>query len=399
MLRKNKPDSKNRKIDNEWEEFMSHSKYEEDEEELGDNADPMLDSEDMDAVDLLHTRPDAGADAGGTKERPIISDIYISTKTKIAFLNRPLDLKEIFWKIPVMEYARAENGVIKKQMKFNSLSETELEEIQDHLKTEHYYEEYVMTSINNPKGRIKFKDIRKVTVGISKKDLTSYRCKKKSAFYNCFVVILRIKFGGTFKEFHVKVFNTGKMEIPGVQTHDSYKVICDMMVDLLNKYVDPDLQLIQDKAKCETILINSNFNAGFYINRELFYDILQTKYNIQCIYDPCSYPGIQCKIYYNAKQGIMKSRDKEKETVEISFMIFRTGSVLIVGKCDDDVLQIVYEYLRDILYTEYETIGKLILQAEKDEIFQNKNKKKKVRRKDVYFDADAPDPLTCTTNL
>ena len=61
--------------------------------------------------------------------------------------------------------------------------------IQDLVKKESYYEENVITSINNPGGRIKFKDIRKVSIGISKKDIMSYRSKKKSAFYNCFVII------------------------------------------------------------------------------------------------------------------------------------------------------------------------------------------------------------------
>ena len=37
-------------------------------------------------------------------------------------------------------------------------------------------------------------------------------------------------------------------------------------------------------------------------------------------------------------------------------MIFRTGSILIVGKCDEDTLDIVYEYIKNILSIEYENI-------------------------------------------
>ena len=37
-------------------------------------------------------------------------------------------------------------------------------------------------------------------------------------------------------------------------------------------------------------------------------------------------------------------------------MIFRTGSILIVGKCDEDVLNIVYNYIKQILYDEYNDI-------------------------------------------
>ena len=47
------------------------------------------------------------------------------------------------------------------------------------------------------------------------KDILSYRGKKRGAFYNCFVIILRIKIDNAFQEIHVKIFNTGKMEIPG----------------------------------------------------------------------------------------------------------------------------------------------------------------------------------------
>ena len=58
----------------------------------------------------------------------------------------------------------------------------------------------------NADGKVKFKDIRKISIGTCKKDILSYRSKKKSAFYNCFVLILRVKEDDIFKEIHVKVF-------------------------------------------------------------------------------------------------------------------------------------------------------------------------------------------------
>jgi hypothetical protein len=41
---------------------------------------------------------------------------------------------------------------------------------------------------------------------------------------------------------------------------------------------------------------------------------------------------------------------------EISFMIFRTGSVLIVGKCTDSILFVIYDFLKMVLEREYENI-------------------------------------------
>ena len=47
---------------------------------------------------------------------PEASEIYISTKSKIAYLTDYVDLK-VFWDIPVIPYATPANGVIKKQIK------------------------------------------------------------------------------------------------------------------------------------------------------------------------------------------------------------------------------------------------------------------------------------------
>ena len=322
---------------------------------------------------------------------PKSSEIYISTKTKIAYLNKPFDLKHMFWAIPVIKYMEPKNGVIKKQMKFNSNTEDEILAIKDRLKNETYYDEQIITSINNPTGRIKFKDIRKITIGLSKKDIMSYRSKKKSAFYNCFVLILRIKEETVFKEFHVKVFNTGKLEIPGIQNEKSFDMLLKLVIETLQPYTSEELYYKENS--CETVLINSNFNCGFYINREVLYDILKYKYNIQSIYDPCSYPGIQCKFYFNPdvdiQNGCQISQDKielYKNIIQVSFMIFRTGSVLIVGKCDENVLFLIYEFLKIILLDEYKNINQKNTTNNMELNNQIKNdKKKKIRRKNILI--------------
>ena len=274
-------------------------------------------------------------------------------------------------------------------MKFVSNTNDELEFIQSKLKDEIYYEEYVIIHIDNPNGRIKFKDVRKLSIGISKKDIMSYRCKKKSAFYNCFVIILRIKINNIFKEFHVKVFNTGKLEIPGIQNEDTCEIILQQIIRVLQPHID--LKLEYKPNSNETVLINSNFNCGFYINREALNDILKYKYNIHASYDPCSYPGIQCKYYYNPNVDIQtgcqiseENKHLYKNISEVSFMIFRTGSVLIVGKCDENVLMIIYNFLKIMFNNEFKNICQK--SSIEDKIITNKNKIKKVRRKNITIE-------------
>jgi hypothetical protein len=232
----------------------------------------------------------------------------------------------------------------------------------------------------------------------------SYRGKKKQAFYNCFVMIIRIKYNSVFREFHIKVFNTGKLEIPGVQSDEMFEVVLQNIISILQPYVSTQLSY---KQKSDTVLINSNFNCGFYINREILYDILKFKYNIQAIYDPCSYPGIQCKFYYNndlnhnMQTGMQLSalnnntKDKKEKAranalaninvVEVSFMIFRTGSVLIVGMCEENILNDIYAFLTNMLKTEFDKICQSLIGASHNVL---KDKKKKVRRKVVTIMTD-----------
>lgn len=377
----------NDNIDQEWENFISvgynETSDDEDTEDVEENININF-NKTKENVDSLHL-----FDIDSNAPKP--TNIYISTKTKIAYLNTPIELRDIFWNIPVIPYAIPRNGVIKKQMKFNSLTPEELYLNQEKLKTETYFEEYVITHIDNPTGRIKFKDTRKISIGISKKDILSYRSKKKSAFYNCFVLILRMKVESTFKEFHVKVFNTGKLEIPGVQSETTFQLILQQVIDTIQPYMETKLGYKENSD--ETVLINSNFNCGYFINREALYDILKYKYNIQSIYDPCSYPGIQCKFYYNPDIGLQNGCQISEENKhlydnvkEVSFMIFRTGSVLIVGRCDENVLFIIYEFLKNILNNEFKNICQKNVKAIQDGDIILKDKKKKVRRKNITIE-------------
>jgi len=377
-------------VDEEWENFISSG-----------NGDDIL-SDDDDTYNQLNylnnSEPEevisANISLDMNWEDPKVSAIYISTKTKIAYLNTPIDLKSIFWNIDVIPYSKPCNGVIKKQMKFNSMTKEELDFIHNKITDQYYVEEHVITHIDNPTGRIKFKDIRKISIGISKKDILSFRCKKKSAFYNCFVIILRLKIDLAFKEFHIKVFNTGKLEIPGIQNENVFVTILDEVAKILQPFVDGDLKYKPDTN--ETVLINSNFSCGFFINREAFYDILKFKYNIQAIYDPCSYPGIQCKFYYNPDVGIQTGSQISEENKhlyqnikEVSFMIFRTGSVLIVGKCDENVLIIIYDFLKDILKAEYRNICQKYSTNNENNVTNNKDKTKKIRRKNIIIEINS----------
>ena len=337
---------------------------------------------------------------------PICEDLYISTTTKVLFLNQPIDIQSIFWKIPIIDYWKPEEGVIKKQIKIVSKTREELEHYNRKLETITYYNEVIIKQINTPDARrIKFKDERKITIGMSKKDIMTCRGKVKNAFYNCFALILRFNFNDKYREIHVKVFNTGKLEIPGVLNIQILNIVKDMIIKLLVPYiVDIPLEFLPHDIE-NNVLINSNFNCGFYIDRDRLHSILRSSaYNIETAYDPCSYPGVKCKYYFNHEIGFdtdqqcgkllhsdrtmkMSELDNAKKYSEISFMIFRTGSCLIVGNCSERILRFVYDFIKKILQDEYYNI------AVKNSVSDQKIKKEKVRKKTITLTREYLDKI------
>jgi len=352
-------------IDNEWEKFLTNN--------------TILSTEVKDVVqDELNI--------------PKATPIHISTKTMITYLNQEIDLNTIFWKIPIIKYHETKNGIIKKQIKITSFNQEEIDTVNELISHEDIYQQEQISFINNKKLKVPFKHVQKINIGTSKKELISYRKKSKGAFYNCFALILRILHEDVYKEVHVKVFNTGKLEIPGIQTNEMLYITLDILLDILRPFTCETISY--NKENIETVLINSDFNCGFYINRNKLHNLLKVKYNMISMFDPCSYPGIQTKFYYNkmnaVQDGICRCTEKcagngcgdgNGKCIGVSFMIFRTGSILIVGHCDETLLHVIYDYLVNILKTEYSSIneGNRVKQEKKQVV-------KKVKRQHLIFD-------------
>lgn len=355
----------------------------------------------INTTDVLNEKPTSSTSTNETLlSLPLCDELHISTKTKVLYLNKEIDINSIFWKIPIIDYWRPIEGVVKKQIKVVCKSEEEFTEYQQKLENIKYYNEHIIKQINcTTSRRTKFKDERKITVGLSKKDIMNCRGKVKNAFYNCFAIIIRFKYENIFREIHIKVFNTGKMEIPGILNSELLEIIKVKILTLLQSFVSNDLLFVENNKGDENVLINSNFNCGFYINREKLHSILNKKYGIETSFDPCTYPGVKCKYYFNndldfdinIQKGKINTEDRlmkmnelndNKKYTEVSFMIFRTGSCLIVGNCSEKILQFIFNFLKNILSIEYPEICVL------NEEISIKHKKNKIRKKNISISPD-----------
>ena len=371
-------------IDAEWESYVSANKR-------GENIETIKPSTGkLDNIDDI-------------KVLPKCEELYISTTTKVLYLNQAIDINNIFWKIPVVDYWKPECGVIKKQMKIVSHTKDEYNTYCEKLPTLNYYTEHIIKRIDNPTARRnKFKDERKITVGISKRDIMNCRGKVKNAFYNCFALILRFIYNDNYREIHAKIFNTGKMEIPGILNNELLQIAKGMIMNLLHPLINNNIEFIETNQE-NNVLINSNFNCGFYINRDKLYSILRNKYHIESAYDSCSYPGVKCKFYYNnnlefdnKQTGLIALDDHSKKVselnnvkkyTEVSFMIFRTGSCLIVGNCTEKILRFVYNFIKEMLQTEYSII------QDPADTTEKKIKQIKVRKKTIIVSSEVYNKL------
>ena len=66
----------------------------------------------------------------------------------------------------------------------------------------------------------------------------------------------------------------------------------------------------------------------------------------------------------------------------MSFMIFRTGSCLIVGNCSEKILMFIFNFIKSLLQREY-----MHIYTNSDENV-TKEKKQKIRKKQIHVSAN-----------
>jgi hypothetical protein len=343
-------------------------------------------------------------------------------------VNCPLDIEHIFWNLPVIDYWKPEEGIVKKEMK--QIIETKEDyELYEQRKSRLFEEnpqilfrEKVSKHIDNPHARKKkFKDVRKVSIGIIKRDIINAKKRDKNAFSNCFVLYLRFFHEGSYCENHVKVFNTGEMEIPGV--HDYY-VLETKIQSLLRHFFtplilsspppkpkgvfDPNLENLsisiiplppqelrfemKSHLESKNVLINSDFNCGFYLDRKKVCQVVKgEKYGLDA-FIVGDYPGVKCKFYFknhlpfdyeqqNGKLDMedhtlsMKALSKSPKYTIVTFTLFRTGTCLISGSCSEKMIWFVFHFVCRLLKEEY----LVIRSCYEDPVVKNKNHKLRKR--------------------
>ena len=137
---------------------------------------------------------------------------------------------------------------------------------------------------------------------ISKGDNLKKIPKKKKIrkyFYN--QVTLHINMG---KRINMKIFNNGRIQMTGIkketQGYDTIELLIREINQLseiqkINIFETTDIHQIEP---IETVLINSDFDIYSEVNREMLHRLI-VDHGYYSSYEPCTYPGVNIKYYYN----------------------------------------------------------------------------------------------------
>ena len=247
-----------------------------------------------------------------------MDDLRISTITCILQISSDIDLKKIYDSVPITKYIP--------------------------------FIEY--GSDNVPKG-------------FSKKMLRKKRKKtKKKSFYNQATV--HVVHDG--KIMNVKLFNNGKLQITGLKKVDQGPQLVQTLIEYLQdlSVLDYDTFLMNHKL----VLINSDFDIGYEINREVLHrEIIEA--GIYSSYEPCIYPGVNTKYFWNTDYA-----DKEfpgrcyctvpckgngigtgnGECKKVTIAIFQSGSLIITGARSLEQIETAYHFINKIFEAHHEEL-------------------------------------------
>lgn len=335
---------------------------------------------------------------------PRIGPLTITTQTKEYHVNATdLDLSALFWHMPVITYWHPTEGLVKKEIK---VIHTTQDMLTAHLLTmQSYpsYTEHIITHLDltssdvnycNPcprygttkrKPHVLFLDVRKLSAGLCKKDIMTAKCKPKKVFNNCLTLNVRVwdEQQEEFREYHVKVFRTGKLEIPGLQSDHLVARLHTQLLGLLRPLY-PSIAFTDEVTR---VLINSGFSCSFYIDQFVMKTVLKQHYQVESSMDQSNYQGMKVAFYFpkhSQQLGChhhVEGGGSPSLFSKVTLVVFRTGKCLINGNASEQHIHYVYDFAKKVLTLHPETRNQSAPPTLKKDGAEKKQKVEAVKKK------------------
>lgn len=212
--------------------------------------------------------------------------------------------------------------------------------------------------------RIKYIEHGVNNKGINHKISKSRKNEKKKFFYNQITAHIFED-----KIINVKIFNNGKIQMTGVKNINQGENVLKILIDTIKNIPDDILdKILTNKLlhsnPMEVALINSDFDCGFKIKREILHrKIIEKGYYSS--FEPTIYPGVNIKYYFNKEKqdtGICNcksqcnGRGKNGFCKKITVAVFNSGKIIITGGQSCEQLNKAYEFIDDILKNSKEEL-------------------------------------------
>lgn len=231
----------------------------------------------------------------------------------------------------------------------------------------------LISNITN-NGDIKYLEFGNVTAGVSNKNISEKKAKKKKVFYNQMTILVKVH-----ENMHnnIKLFNNGAISMTGLKSEKDGKNSVAILLKYLKSGYDTDNNCLDNKdasiSNFDIVLINSDYYIGYEIKRSELHQLLINKYKIFSSYEPCIYPGVNSKFYWNKdymdKEYLGKCYCKnmcngkgcgkgDGNCKKITISAFQSGSVIITGARNIDQIKAAYKFINKIFKDNYELLKK-----------------------------------------
>lgn len=201
-----------------------------------------------------------------------------------------------------------------------------------------------------------------ISKGVNNKKFSKKKSENRKYFYNQVTIHIfnNLKANGRV---NVKVFNNGRIQMTGINSDTIGVTTINTVISEFNKLSDIqkesifEEETIEEVGSLETVLINSDFDIHNEINRETLHRLI-IRDGYMSSYEPCTYPGVNLKYYYNPlvnNFGICdcetpcNGKGKDNTCKKITIAVFKSGKIIITGGRTKHNIQTAYKFITEFI--------------------------------------------------
>ena len=227
---------------------------------------------------------------------------------------------------------------------------------------------YTNLNINNNIVYIEWAD--KVPKGLSPKQESQKKKKNKKVFFNqiTFVIVVENDYN------NIKLFNNGAISMTGVKSEKNGRKAVNILINNL-KLIPTAVPENTQMEFFNIVWINSDYKSSYEIKRPVLHQLLVNNYNIFASFEPCIYPGVMGKFFWNEdyKSDPEKQLGKcycnnicsgkgdgkgDGNCKKITISVFQSGSVIIGAKTTIQIID-AYNFISNVFITNESKLKKV----------------------------------------